>query len=77
MWSIFISPPSLANECILSADYLGTHVRLRPWRESPGTWSKGLIQDTTVLDFGKVDKSIFEEGGQGCMGSKERVAHQV
>ena len=69
--------PSLANECILPADYLGTYVRLRPWSESPGTWSEGLVQNTTVFDFGKVDESIFHEQGEGCMASKGKGTHQV
>ena len=55
--------PPLANKCILPADYLWAYVRLRPWSKSPRAGSKRLVQNTTVLDFGKVDKSIFSERG--------------
>ena len=71
------TPPSLANECILPADYLGTYVCLCPWSESPGTGSKGLVQNTTVFDFGNLNKSIFHKQGDGCMASSGKGTHQV
>ena len=45
------SAPSEAYESILSAHNLGANVGLTPWRQTPSSWAKCLIENSAVLDF--------------------------
>lgn len=50
--------PSLDDKSILPGNELARHDALASWCESPASRPKRLVQDTSVLDFWKIQDSI-------------------
>lgn len=48
----------MANKRIFPSDSLLGNDSLPAWRQTPATRTEGLVENSTVLDFGKVDDSI-------------------
>jgi hypothetical protein len=52
------SPPK-ADQSVLPADYLRTHVGFATRSQAPTTWTESLVQDSAILDLWKINHAVL------------------